>query len=131
MIFHARLRLSKRPIRRYTWSELPKDRRSRHNQTMHHTTIIGLLTLELELPGVSSLKEKRGILKFLISRVQKQFNVSVAEVGYNDVWQSSAIAIATVTNSTRHANQVVDTVLKWIEQNFPDLEIIGERIEII
>jgi len=98
---------------------------------MHHTTIIGLLTVELELPGVSSLKEKRSILKSLTNRVQKQFNVSVAEVGYNDVWQSAAIAIATVTNSTRHANQVVDTVLKWIEQNFPDLEIIGERIEII
>ena len=98
---------------------------------MHHTTIIGLLTVELELPGVSSLKEKRGIVKSLTNRVQKQFNVAVDEVGYNDVWQTTAIAIATVTNSTRHANQVVDTVLKWIEQNFPDLEIIGERIEII
>jgi uncharacterized protein YlxP (DUF503 family) len=98
---------------------------------MHHTTIIGLVTVELQLAGVSSLKEKRSILKSLTSRLQKQFNVSVAEVGYNDLWQSAAIAIATVTNSKRHANQVVDTVLKWIEQNYPDLEIVGESIEIL
>ena len=98
---------------------------------MHHTTIVGLVTVELHLAGVASLKEKRGILKRLTNRLQKQFNVSVAEVGHNDTWQSAAVAIATVTNSTRHANQVVDTVLKWIEQNFPDLEIIGEKIEII
>lgn len=98
---------------------------------MHHTTIIGLVTVEMQLEGVRSLKEKRSILKSLTSRLQKQFNVSVAEVGYNDMWQSTAIAVATVTNSTRHANQVVDTVLKWIEQNYPDLEIVGESIEIL
>lgn len=98
---------------------------------MHHTTIIGLVTIEFELAGVASLKEKRSILKSFSSRIQKQFNVSVAEVGYNDVWHSAAIAIATVTNSTRHANQVTTTVLKWVEENFPDMEIMGERIEII
>lgn len=119
-------------IRRYTEAAFPKRPAFPGTSiTMHHTTIIGLVTVELELGGVGSLKEKRSILKSLTSRLQKQFNVSVAEVGYNDVWQSSAIAVATVTNSTRHANQVTTNILKWIEENFPDLEITGERIEII
>lgn len=98
---------------------------------MHHTTIIGLVTVELELAGVSSLKEKRSIIKSLTHRLQKQFNVAVAEVGFHDVWQSSAIAIVTVTNTTRHANQMTHSVLKWIEQSFPDVEIMDESIEIL
>lgn len=98
---------------------------------MHHTTIIGLVTVELYLDDVFSLKEKRGKIKSLTTRLQRQFNVSVAEVGHNDVWQSAAIAIATVTNSKKQASDVIDTVLRWIEQNYPDLEIVGENIEIL
>lgn len=101
------------------------------NLTMHHTTIIGLVTIELHIDDVFSLKEKRGKIKSLTTRLQKQFNVSVAEVGHNDVWQSAVIAVATVTNSKRQASDVVDSVLRWIEQNYPDLEIVSENIEIL
>lgn len=98
---------------------------------MSHTIKIGLVTIELHLAGIGSLKEKRGIIKSLTTRLQKQFNVSVAEVGYHDSWQSSAIAVATVTNSSALANQVIDSVLKWIERNYPDAEIVDEVIEIL
>lgn len=96
-----------------------------------YTIIIGLLTVELHLPEVHSLKEKRGIIKSLLSRVTKTFNVSAAEVGFQDMWQSSAIAITTVTNTTVHAHQVVSNVLEWIETHYPDYEITYEQIEII
>ncbi|MFO7321015.1 MAG: DUF503 domain-containing protein [Chloroflexota bacterium] len=98
---------------------------------MSHTIKIGLVTIELHLEGVSSLKEKRGRIKSLTTRLQKQFNVSVAEVGYHDVWQSSAIAVATVTNSSALADQMIANVLKWIEHNYPDAEIVDEVIEIL
>jgi uncharacterized protein len=98
---------------------------------MSYTTIVGLCTIELHLPGVSSLKEKRSILKSLLARIRNTFNVSAAEVGYQDVWQSSAIAVATVTNSTVHANEVISNILRWIEQQFPDIQIVKEEIEIL
>ncbi len=98
---------------------------------MSHTVIIGLVTIELHLDDVFSLKEKRGILKSMITRLQKAMNVSVAEVGHHDTWQSAAVAVATVTNSTAHAHQVIQSVLKWIEENYPDLEMMSETIEIL
>ena len=95
------------------------------------TTIVGLCTLELHLPGVASLKEKRRILKSLLARLHNTFNVSAAEVDHHDVWQSAAISIATVSNSGAHANQVIQKVIGWIETHFPDLLIVKQDIEIL
>jgi uncharacterized protein YlxP (DUF503 family) len=93
--------------------------------------IIGLCTLDLYLPGVSSLKEKRSILQSLLKRLQNTFNASVAEVDYQDVWQSAQIAVAVVTNATPHADQMVSSILKWIEANFPHITIVKEKVEIL
>ena len=60
-------------------------------------------TIDLHLPGVSSLKEKRGILKGLIARLHKTFNIAVAEVELNDVWQSAALGVAIVSTGGGHA----------------------------
>ena len=93
--------------------------------------IIGLCTVEFELPGVSTLKEKRSILKSLLTRLHNKFNVSAAEVDFNDALNASVIAISTVTNDTRHANQTISTILNWIEANYPDALIVNQEIEIL
>lgn len=93
--------------------------------------IIGLCTVEFELPGVSSLKEKRGILKSLLTRLHNQFNVSTAEIDFNDALNASVIAFTTVTNDTRHANSTISTILNWIEANYPDALIVNQEIEIL
>jgi hypothetical protein len=93
--------------------------------------IIGLCTLNLYLPGVSSLKEKRSILQPLLKRIQNTFNASAAEVDYQDVWQSAQIAVAVVTNATAHADQMLSSILNWIEANFPHVTIVKEKIEIL
>jgi uncharacterized protein YlxP (DUF503 family) len=93
--------------------------------------IIGLCTIEFHLPGVHSLKGKRGILKSMLARLHNTFNVSAAEVDQHDVWQSAVIAVAVVGNSTAHANTVVSRVLDWIEGNFPDAIIVHQEIEIL
>ena len=98
---------------------------------MAYSTIVGLCVLEFYLPGIQSLKQKRGVLKPLLSRLHKTFNVSAAEVGFQDVWQSAAIGIAVVTGSTAHANQVVAGVVEWIEANYPDLLITRQDVEIL
>lgn len=97
---------------------------------MAHQTIVGLCTIELYLPGLGSLKEKRSIVKSMLTRLRNTFNVSTAEVDHQDVWQSAVIAVVTVTNENSHANQVITNVLKWIESNFPNVQIVHEEIEI-
>ena len=60
--------------------------------------MLGILTLHLHIPGCKSLKEKRSQLKPLLSRLHKEFNISVAEMDAHDVWQSTVIACAVVGN---------------------------------
>ncbi len=93
--------------------------------------IIGLCTVEFELPGVTSLKEKRSILKSLLTRLHNQFNVSTAEIDFNDALNASVIAFTTVTNDTRHANQTISSILNWIEKTYPDALIVNQEIEIL
>ena len=91
---------------------------------------VGTCTIELYLPGVASLKEKRGILKSMLARLHNTYNVSAAEVDHHDVWQSAAIAVAAISNSTSHAQQIVSKIPDWIEANFPDVYIVKQTIEI-
>lgn len=93
--------------------------------------VIGLSTLDFYLPGVSSLKEKRGILKSMQAKIQNKFNVATAEVDHHDVWQSAQVAITTVSNSQQHIERMLRTVLEWIETHFPDVVIVQNKTEII
>ncbi|MAS34207.1 MAG: hypothetical protein CL610_09375 [Anaerolineaceae bacterium] len=93
--------------------------------------IIGALELDLYLPEVRSLKEKRSVLKSLLARLRNTFNVAAAEVDKQDVWQSAVIGVATVTNSTRHADQIMNNAIHWIEDNYPQLMIVNHTSEII
>jgi uncharacterized protein YlxP (DUF503 family) len=93
--------------------------------------VIGSSVIELDLPGIGSLKEKRSVLKGLIARVHKQFNVSCAEVALHDVWQSSALGVAVVTTTAAHADQVLQNVVTWIEHNRPDVTVVDHSVEIL
>ena len=93
--------------------------------------VIVAATIDLHLPGVRSLKEKRGVLKSLIARLHKLFNVAVAEVDLHDVWQSAALGVAVVSTTSAHGEAVLEQLLRWIEHNWPDVEIEDHTIEII
>ncbi|MCB9451719.1 MAG: DUF503 domain-containing protein [Anaerolineaceae bacterium] len=90
--------------------------------------MIGLCQIEMHLPGVASLKEKRSILKSMLARIHNTFNVSAAETGHHDVWQSAEIALAIVSNSNVHNQQVLNRILEWIENNYEVL-ITSHEIE--
>lgn len=92
---------------------------------------IGFCEIELYLPGVSSLKEKRGIIKSMLAKMRHQFNVANAEVGKQDTWQSATIAVTTVSNSSVHLQQTIQNVMKWIESRYPDAMIINHSTEIL
>jgi len=93
--------------------------------------VIGRGIIELHLPGIRSLKEKRSVLKRLIGRLHKEFNISCGEIALHDVWQSATIGIAVVSTAAPHAENVIENVVKWIERNQPDVMVVDHGIEII
>lgn len=93
--------------------------------------VIGVCSIELYLPDSASLKNKRSILKGLIARLHKEFNVSCAELDYHDVWQSALLGVAVIANDSTHIERVLENTVVWIEKNRPDLTVVDHHIELI
>jgi uncharacterized protein len=92
---------------------------------------VGVLTLQLSIPGCKSLKEKRSRLRPLLARLPRQFNLSAAEIDQQDVWQSAVVQCALVSNDAVHLQRSLQQVVNWIETNWLDLEIEDDRIELL
>ena len=92
---------------------------------------VALCTLTLRLPENSSLKGKRQVVKSVQQRLHNRFNVSVAEVEHNDLWQLAGIAICAVANDDTHAREVVANAVAYLEGLRLDVEIIEEDTEIV
>ncbi len=90
--------------------------------------IIGTLQLELHFFRPQSLKEKRVLLKSLLSRLRQRFNISVSEIDGMDLWQKSVLAIAAIGGEKRHINQVLDQVTDFVHEE-RELEIINQHME--
>ena len=71
---------------------------------------IGVLTLELRLENSHSLKDKRHVVESLKTRLRNKFNVAVAEIDHQDLWQRAAIAAVTVSSDHVHAEKVLRSV---------------------
>jgi uncharacterized protein YlxP (DUF503 family) len=92
---------------------------------------IGSLHLELFLPAVHSLKEKRSIVKSVLHRLRNEFNVSTAEVGQQDRWQIAHIGVVCVSSDGGYAEAQLNAVVEWIYEHRPDLQINHADIEIL
>ncbi len=92
---------------------------------------LGVLTIRLLITGCTSLKEKRSHVKPIIARLHREFNLSVAEMGRQDVWQETEIACAMVSNDVNLIYRTLQTVTQYIETHWPDCPIIGQEREII
>jgi len=92
--------------------------------------IVGILTLELHLYEADSLKAKRIIIKSLKDRIKNKFNVSVAEVGGNDLWQRSVLGAACIANETKVINEIFHRI-KNIVINTPSIELLNSTIEMV
>lgn len=91
--------------------------------------MIASLTIHLHLPACASLKEKRGRIKPLLSRLHREFNVSVAEMDLQDKWQEAVIVCAMVGNDRRLLESALQTVARWVEGHWTDGEVIDQRIQ--
>jgi uncharacterized protein YlxP (DUF503 family) len=91
----------------------------------------GLLTIQIRLPGCASLKEKRSRLRPLITRLHREFNISIAEMDHLDSWQEAVLACALVSNSNGHTQRSLQIVVEWVEKNWPDVLVVSENVEIL
>ncbi len=92
---------------------------------------VGVLTLHLQLDARASLKDKRRALRPLLQRLQREFNISVAEVDFLDDPGQALIAIAHVSNEAAFTQRVLSKVARWVETHWGHGYIAGERIELI
>lgn len=77
--------------------------------------------VECHLYNAQSLKDKRSVLRSLTRKIRQEFNVSIAEIDYHSLWQRTKLAIVTVSNEISHAEQMIQSVLKYID-NHAELE---------
>ena len=79
--------------------------------------VIASAVWDLNLPGCSSLKEKRSILRSFNDRLRNKFNVSVAETAFQDVHKRAQLTIALVASDGRYAESVLDKLDSFVERN--------------
>ncbi|MGB5696784.1 MAG: DUF503 domain-containing protein [Polyangiales bacterium] len=77
--------------------------------------VVGVCQISLSLPGVTSLKAKRSIVRRVLDRTSNRFNVSVAEVGRQDVHRQAVLGFAVVSGDRRHASSMLDSIAKFVE----------------
>ena len=92
---------------------------------------LGVCSITLRLAENESLKGKRKVIKSLIARVRNSYNVAIAEVDDQDVWQLTTLGIACVSNDAQLNNRVLSKVVEFISQSRLDLEVVDYQIELI
>jgi uncharacterized protein YlxP (DUF503 family) len=92
--------------------------------------IIGVLTLEVFFPFSHSLKDKRQILNRFKDRIRNRFNVSLAELEFQDKWQRARLGIVTLNSQQRVVEEILDRVLAEAEELF-ERQILSHRIEFL
>ncbi|KPJ54488.1 hypothetical protein AMJ39_00250 [candidate division TA06 bacterium DG_24] len=91
---------------------------------------VGTCIVELHLPECRSLKNKRQVIKALKERLRKKFNISVAEVDHNDLWQSAVLGIAVVAENGRFANEVLSKSIDLVNEE-RRVELVDYHIDIL
>ncbi|OLS03860.1 DUF503 domain-containing protein [Tissierella creatinophila] len=92
--------------------------------------IIGVCTVKIRIFEANSLKEKRQVIKSLMGRLKSRFNISIAEVGLNDSWQTSEIGFSLTTNDSNHAREVISKVINFIDGD-NRVEILEQNTELL
>jgi uncharacterized protein len=90
--------------------------------------VVGVLRLALVIRGARSLKDKRHALRRIIDRVRARYNVSIAEVGDNDIWQRALVGVTAVANDRSFVNEVLDKVVRDVEM-LGVADLVGREME--
>lgn len=93
--------------------------------------VIGACRIELHLAENHSLKGKRQVVRSVTARLRNQFNLAVAEVEAQDVWQTAVLGVSCVSNDRRHAHQMLEQAVDFVVGLRLDAELQDYRIELI
>jgi uncharacterized protein len=91
--------------------------------------IYGLCELELLIAGSQSLKDKRQVLRHLKEKIRHKFNVSVAEVDYQDLWQRAMLGMACVGNDREFVREVLSKAAEIVESS-SEVEVLNRRMDL-
>jgi len=89
---------------------------------------IALLTIELRISSSHSLKDKRRVIQSLISKLKRNYNISIAEIENQDLWQRADLGIVSINTSGAELNKTLNNIVDDIS-NYGFTEIINYRIE--
>lgn len=92
---------------------------------------LGVCTIQLRLPENHSLKDKRKVLKSVIARVRNKYNVAIAELDDQDLWQLATLGVACLSNDGQQVHEVLSKVVDFIAESRLDAEILDYHIEIM
>lgn len=88
--------------------------------------------IKMHLPLCRSLKAKRQVIRSIVGRVRSQFDVAVAEVGDQDLWQLSEIGVACVTSDARHGQEVISKVASFVAGlKLGEAELLNYETEVV
>ncbi len=85
--------------------------------------------IKIYLQNCHSLKEKRSVLSSFKTRLQKKFNISISEIGLQEIWQTSLIGIVWISEDARLGNSILNAINKLMDESFPNIIIEEELFE--
>jgi len=91
--------------------------------------VVGTLKIAFRLHDNRSLKGKRKVVKSIMGKVKSRFNVSISEVGSNDMWEKIELGVSAVGNDRRHIDSSLNHVLNYIDSLYL-ASIVDTRLEI-
>ena len=89
--------------------------------------LLAALRIDLRIPGCTSLKEKRHVVKALANGIRSSFEVAVAETGFHDMWQRAELGVAAVGNEGYHLRKVMHSVRRFVDR-FAEVELIDAEL---
>jgi len=93
--------------------------------------VIGVLTLELNIPAAQSLKDKRRVLKSVQAKLRRRFNISIAEVDRQDSHRTAVLGVVCVSSDEKYAHGLLMQVVAWLEETRLDCVLADFQIEMV
>lgn len=91
---------------------------------------VGIGRLELRFPASGSLKAKRQVLRTLVGGMRAKFNVAVAEVDHQDLWQRASLGVACVSETAFHVRKQLREIERWVSMD-DRVEILSAATDVV
>jgi len=95
------------------------------------TSHIGFLQIAFFITESQSLKDKRHFIKSIKDKARSNFNVSVAELGDLDKWQTATVGFVAIGNDNRYVDGLLQNIVTMVENSYPQVQITDQRMEFL